>query len=55
MDNKEMSYRIPQSQLFRLLEVCANTNHCTPNHKAHCKCRKKIPNLEDKDNYITLP
>lgn len=45
----EMIFQIPESQLFRLIAVCANANYCTPNHKAHCTCR----NLANKVDEVT--
>jgi hypothetical protein len=35
------TYSIPEADLFRLLEICSNANHCTPNHNKHCTCRQR--------------
>lgn len=47
---KEMNYLVPEAQLFRLLAICSNANHCTKNHNKHCECRNSIKNIEDKLN-----
>lgn len=41
-----VNYTIPESQLFRLLDVCSNHNYCTPNHKEHCVCIKEALKVE---------